>query len=269
MVDEADSKSVASNRMWVQVPPPAPFVALNLFKGVYMICSSKGRKFRIIASLLFCTYISVSPFQAMNSSKIGFENNSDGVYCPYCSEASDSLCFKPDISKVSGNLSDLLSIALTPVGISLYVWGGEHGLASNAFRNVDGGIHPLSKDWIEFAAQQDSNYDSDHDKMSAEQDHSLIPNGMDCSALIGYIVRQFWLLSDPNNKYILNHGLTKNSTWYVPMLSKIGLGTDTSARELEKIEDFNERYHPGDILGGDRSLGEGNFMGHVYMVIGC
>ena len=191
----------------------------------------------------------------------------DKFQCTECSESSDDLCFKIDTSEISGNLSDLLSVALSPVGIALYVWGGGHGLASNVLCNVSSGIHPFSEEWVRFASKQDSNYDSNSNKMSAEKDISLITKGLDCSGYIGLVLRQFFSLSTKNDK-ILNHGLTKNSTWYVPMLSKIGLGTATSAKELEKIEDFNERYHPGDILGGDRSLGEGNFMGHVYMVIG-
>lgn len=221
------------------------------------------------AFLTFCC----SAFFAVPSFAMKSECVTEDCYCDKCDESSYEIpCVSINYEQPLGTLSDFLQISLSPVGIAYYVWNGGHGRADNAFGTFNKGmnlgdlVNQSIRNWWRFHKDHNENYNPDDEKFDGEKDTRLIPCGLDCSGFVGFVLRSFFSLSH-NNEDILNHGVTKNSVWYVPMLSKIGLGNATPAKNLEEIADFKDRYHPGDILCGDLE-NKNDIKRHVYIVLG-
>ncbi len=137
-------------------------------------------------------------------------------------------------------IKNMLSVAVQPIGSTMYVWGGGH--TPNA-RGSDSGIDTrtigLGKYWPQFYSWQTPDYDYENFEYRYR-------DGLDCSGFIG------WTLYNTFNSASGKDGYVMKSTVMARSFAKYGYGAYVPREKIEKL-------HAGDIMSTD---------GHVFMGIG-
>lgn len=135
-------------------------------------------------------------------------------------------------------MENLLVTALSPVGRTMYIWGGgwneeDTGAGPDA---TTLGVSPL---WADFAAKQTAEYDYHDYKYE-------IHNGLDCSGYIGWVLYNLFETENGQEGYVMKSGdMAEN-------FADRGWGSYTPP---EKVKD----WQPGDIM---------SMKGHVWMSLG-
>lgn len=155
---------------------------------------------------------------------------------------SEYTIFGVDFMKsVSKTLKGFLSVALEPVGSTMYIWGGgwneDNTSAGEGAKHI--GVSPC---WREFFGRQNSSYNF--------KDHLLLHDcGLDCSGYVGWVMYN----------YMQRAGVSRESDNFVfkagqqaKMFADMNLGTFTNYTD---VTDFM----PGDIMSSSN---------HVYIVVG-
>ena len=142
------------------------------------------------------------------------------------------------------SIKNLLSIALEPVGETLYIYGGgwneEDEGAGLAAKSIG-----VSQKWKKFYDSQDKNYNyKDHDYE--------IENGLDCTGYMGWLIYNFLETEDDIDN--VKEGYVFPSRKLASALAERNLG---SVIPRDKIIE----YHPGDIMISNTEC-------HTYIVLG-
>lgn len=164
------------------------------------------------------------------------------------------------VSGVPGKLTlkNFLSTALTPVGTSLYVYGGSWDWQDVNSSNQSMTIG-LSQSWIDFFQSQDANYTY---KYNADHSESYYPHeqwnqyyyaGIDCSAFVGWSV--YNVMNTENSTVADSNGYVMSATKQAKNFAQTqGWGTWEQKAPF-KPEDFKT----GDIF---------SMNGHVWICLG-
>ena len=168
--------------------------------------------------------------------------------------------YKAPVSGTPGEktLKNFLSTALTPVGTSLYVYGGSWDWqdvnSSNQAMTIG-----LSQSWIDFFQSQDANYTY---KYNADHSESYYPHeqwnqyyyaGIDCSAFVGWSV--YNVMNTENSTVADSNGYVMSATKQAKNFAQTqGWGTWEQKAPF-KPEDFKT----GDIF---------SMNGHVWICLG-
>ena len=131
-----------------------------------------------------------------------------------------------------------LTIALQPVGQTIYVWGGGWN-EEDTGAGVEAVTLVVSPVWAEFAAKQDSTYNYKETKYQ-------IHDGLDCSGYVGWAV--YNVLETENGKA----GYVLSSTKMAEEFASRGLGEYIPAKKMS-------HWQAGDIM---------SMKGHVWIVVG-
>ncbi len=138
----------------------------------------------------------------------------------------------------SSTLKELLTVALEPVGSTMYVWGGGWNEADTG-AGVEARTIGVSAQWKKFFNQQTSSYNYQNTRYQ-------IHNGLDCSGYIGWCIYNILNTEDGNEGYVMYASqMAKN-------FANRGWG---SYKSKSKVKD----YKAGDIMSSS---------GHVWMVVG-
>ncbi|MBQ8924577.1 MAG: hypothetical protein IJ053_07250 [Lachnospiraceae bacterium] len=136
------------------------------------------------------------------------------------------------------SVKNYLKEALSPVGTTLYVYGGGWNEADTG-TGTEAMSYGVNPNWKAFFDKNDSSYNY---KNTMYQIH----NGLDCSGYVGFVTYQVF-----GNTYS-NRGYVYKSTNVVDQYSKMF--------NSAYINRYNiNRYYPGDIMGTN---------GHVFIAIG-
>lgn len=133
-------------------------------------------------------------------------------------------------------METFLQNALTPVGSTMYIWGGgwnEEDESSGA-TSMQLGLRP---EWRQFAKEQDATYDYEQHRFERE-------NGLDCSGYVGWVIYNTF---ETENK---REGYVTKSTEFAESLANRGWG---------RLIKNPKNYLPGDIVSMD---------GHVWICLG-
>ena len=138
------------------------------------------------------------------------------------------------------DVSEFIKSAFAAVGKVMYIYGGgwneeDSGAGKGAMTE---GILP---DWEKFAAKCGKDYD--HKKYDAQKDKSMLLNGLDCSAYIGWVIQNTF---KDGKRYVTNSGNIGN------FLESLNFG------HTIKNKNIKERKI-GDIMFKD---------GHTYINLG-
>lgn len=168
--------------------------------------------------------------------------------------------YKAPVSGTPGEktLKNFLSTALTPVGTSLYVYGGSWDWQDVNSSNQSMTIG-LSQSWIDFFQSQDANYTY---KYNADHSESYYPHeqwnqyyyaGIDCSAFVGWSV--YNVMNTENSTVADSNGYVMSATKQAKNFAQTqGWGTWEQKAPF-KPEDFKT----GDIF---------SMNGHVWICLG-
>ena len=168
--------------------------------------------------------------------------------------------YKAPVSGTPGEktLKNFLATALTPVGTSLYVYGGSWDWQDVNSSNQSMTIG-LSQSWIDFFQSQDANYTY---KNSANPSESYYPHnawnqyyyaGIDCSAFVGWSV--YNVMNTENSTVADSNGYVMSATKQAKNFAQTqGWGTWEQKAPF-KPEDFKT----GDIF---------SMNGHVWICLG-
>ena len=168
--------------------------------------------------------------------------------------------YKAPVSGTPGEktLKNFLSTALTPVGTSLYVYGGSWDWQDVNSSNQSMTI-VLSQSWIDFFQSQDANYTY---KYNADHSESYYPHeqwnqyyyaGIDCSAFVGWSV--YNVMNTENSTVADSNGYVMSATKQAKNFAQTqGWGTWEQKAPF-KPEDFKT----GDIF---------SMNGHVWICLG-
>ena len=150
-------------------------------------------------------------------------------------------------------IKNYLSIAIAPLGKTLYVYGGGWNFQDNGSSIISRTIG-LSPTWEDYYNSTDENYSYKKDTYPNNGWNEYYYAGLDCSGYISWII-----YNTMYNKTEEKEGFTGPSTIMAKNLSKnYGYGTITHPttndyRELSKM------LKPGDIV---------SIRGHIYIVLG-
>ncbi len=147
-------------------------------------------------------------------------------------------------------VKNVLSTALTPVGHTLYMYGGAWNWQDNGASN-DARSIGLPQNWVDFFDEHDATYTyRTEDAKSTYYPHNEFNQyyyaGADCSGYIG------WVVYNVINTQSENTGYVTSSTKLAKSLESYGYGTWT---QNVSLADFK----PGDIM---------SINGHVWMFLG-
>ncbi|MBQ7358868.1 MAG: hypothetical protein IJW63_02095 [Lachnospiraceae bacterium] len=135
-------------------------------------------------------------------------------------------------------MENLLVTALSPVGQTMYIWGGGWN-EEDTGAGIDARTLGLSPRWAEFAAVQTKEYDYYDYKYQ-------IHDGLDCSGYIGWLVYNLFETEDGKEGYVMK------SSEMAEDFAKRGWGTFTPA---EQVTD----WELGDVM---------SMKGHVWLCLG-
>ena len=182
--------------------------------------------------------------------------------------------YDPPLSGVPGfrTLKNFLSTAFTPVGTTLYVYGGDWDWQDEG-SSVQSTTIGLPREWLAFFQSQTENYtykDPDDDETRSDPAHSYYPYGRyneyyylgaDCS---GYVS---WVVYNTLNTESGCAGYVSKSTGYAKKMALLGLGDWTQAgitvpgnpQDPGQPQDTGFRTLPGDIV---------SMVNHVWISLG-
>ena len=132
-------------------------------------------------------------------------------------------------------LKQFITIAMQPVGKTMYVWGGGWNEADTG-AGIEAMTIGVSPNWKAFFEKQNSHYDFNKTRY-------MIHSGLDCSGYLGWVL---YNLIPNKNGYVMKSGL------YTRTLAGYGWGKRYSKNEIKTLI-------PGDIMGRD---------GHVWISLG-
>ena len=167
-----------------------------------------------------------------------------------------SKVYKPPIEGIPGlkTLKNFLTTVLSPVGTTLYVFGGGWNWQDQASSNQQMTIG-ISPSWIDFFQMNDDHYEyknlNDPSK-SYYMYRDMIQYywaGLDCSAFVGWAV--YNIVEKISMDVSKSSGYGCHSTYAAKKLSENGWGTWT--------RDLSNGFRPGEIFSMD---------GHVWISIG-
>ncbi|MDO5155343.1 MAG: hypothetical protein Q4D51_05205 [Eubacteriales bacterium] len=140
------------------------------------------------------------------------------------------------------SIKDLLQIAISPIGTTMYVWGGgwnEADLAAGPEAMRKG----LSPSWEKFASMQDATYDY-------HQFRHQIHDGLDCSGFVGWVVYNTFHTENEEKNYVFR------ASRQAEHFSNMGFGTYYLAHQVTD-------YKAGDIMSSTCGC-----CSHVWIVVG-
>ncbi len=167
--------------------------------------------------------------------------------------------YKAPVSGTPGEktLKNFLSTALTPVGTSLYVYGGSWDWQDVNSSNQSMTIG-LSQSWIDFFQSQDANYtykyNADHSESyyPHEQWNQYYYGGIDCSAFVGWSV--YNVMHTENSTVADSEGYVMSATQQAKNFAETqGWGT------WEQKDFTPDDFKTGDIF---------SMNGHVWICLG-
>ena len=163
-------------------------------------------------------------------------------------EKGEESSFTPLIQGTPGvrSVKNLISTAFTPVGSTLYVYGGgwnwQDDGSGDEVRTIG-----LSPEWEYFFSSQDSSYSFRDERYYPKNGiNQMHDKGLDCSGFVG------WTLYNVFNTENGNPGFVTSSKKMARKLGDMGLGEWESVYEIDSIK-------CGDIISID---------GHVWIAIG-
>lgn len=136
------------------------------------------------------------------------------------------------------SILDFLKIAKSPVGETMYVWGGGWN-EEDSGAGIEAVTLGVSERWAAFTNKQNSDYDY---KTTRYQIH----DGLDCSGFVGWAVYNVLETENGQNGYVMS------STKMAKEFSELGLGSYTPTDEVTD-------YKAGDIM---------SMPGHVWISLG-
>lgn len=190
-------------------------------------------------------------FTLQNKLKIGKEYSLeiyDGTITGLEETETTVHAFTPLISGNPGEktIKNLLSTALSPVGSTLYVYGGGWNWQDDGSGDEARSIG-LSEEWRSFFYSEDAGYSFRDERYYPQNGINQIHDkGLDCSGFVG------WVLYNVFNTENGNDGYVGSSTKMAKRLSEKGLGEWTQKYSVCDIK-------PGDII---------SISGHVWMALG-
>ena len=138
----------------------------------------------------------------------------------------------------SRTMENLLVTALSPVGQTMYIWGGGWN-EEDTGAGSDATTLGLSPKWAEFAAQQPADYDY--------RDYKYwIHNGLDCSGYIGWLIYNLFETENGQEGYVMKAALMAEN------FAERGWGSFTPAQQVKD-------WKAGDIM---------SMKGHVWLCLG-
>ena len=190
-------------------------------------------------------------FTLQNALKIGKRVSlefTDGIITHLEEIDNNDSSFVPLFKGVPGErtIKNLFSTALSPVGSTLYVYGGGWNWQDNGSGNEARSIG-LSEEWVSFFSSQDAEYSFRDERYYPQNGINQIHDkGLDCSGYMGWVIYNVFNTEDGNEGYV------GSSTKMAKRLSEKGLGEWTQDYSVEDIK-------PGDII---------SISGHVWMALG-
>lgn len=166
-----------------------------------------------------------------------YQENGTYIY----SKSSDKVSTTVPVSGKS-TVKNFLNTAISPVGATMYVWGG-------GWNKADTGAGPdakrigLSPKWRQFAKNKKSSYNYKNYRYQ-------INNGLDCSGYVGWTV--YNVMNTSKNK----KGYVYSASKQAKKLAALGFGKYTSAKNVKN-------YKAGDIMSSTCKC-----CGHVWIVVG-
>ena len=149
---------------------------------------------------------------------------------------------KKVITTVSKNgystIKNFLSVALSPVGSTMYVWGGGWNKADTA-AGKEAKTVGLYSGWRSFAKNKKAGYNYRNYRYQ-------IHNGLDCSGYVGWCI--YNVINTKNGK----KGYVYSASKQAKKFSEMGFGSFTPAASVKN-------YKAGDILSSS---------GHVWIAVG-
>lgn len=136
------------------------------------------------------------------------------------------------------SILDFLRIAATPVGSTMYVWGGGWN-EEDTGAGVEAVTLGASPRWAEFAGLQDTSYDYNNTRYQ-------IHDGLDCSGYVGWAVYNALETENGADGYVCA------STQMARNLADRGLGQYIPAEQMTV-------WLPGDVM---------SMQGHCWIVVG-
>lgn len=167
-----------------------------------------------------------------------------------------SKVYNPPIKGTPGllTLKNFLMTALTPVGTTLYVFGGgwnwQDANSSNQAMHIG-----IPQTWVDFFNAHDANYafkNTDDPAKSYYMYRDIIQYyycGLDCSAFVGWCI--YNLVENKSSSVSNSAGYGCHSTMSAKILANKGWGTWT--------RDLSDGFKPGDIF---------SIEGHVWISLG-
>lgn len=139
-------------------------------------------------------------------------------------------------------VKNFLQTAISPMGSTMYVWGGGWNKADTA-AGTDAKRTGLSPKWRSFAKNKKASYNYQNYRYQ-------IRNGLDCSGYVG------WCVYNVMNTKNGGKGYVYSASKQAKKFAEAGFGTYYSAKKIKK-------YQAGDIMSSTC-----NCCGHVWIVVG-
>ncbi|MCD8239669.1 MAG: hypothetical protein LUC92_10110 [Clostridiales bacterium] len=134
-------------------------------------------------------------------------------------------------------VKNMLLLALSPIGKTLYIYGGGWNEADTSAGEEAKtiGTSPL---WQSFYSLNTRGYN--YKNFDYKKKPNLIHFGLDCSGYVGWVLYNLFESKNGKNGYVYK------SNTIAKVLAEKGLGIFTAARDIAS-------YLPGDILSGDKT----------------
>lgn len=168
-----------------------------------------------------------------------YQNKKNGMKS-YC-KASKKVSVTIPLEGVS-TIKNFLQTALTPIGSTMYVWGGGWNKADTA-AGREAKNTGVSATWRSFAKGKTASYNYNNYRYQ-------IHNGLDCSGYVGWCV--YNVMNTDNNQ----EGYVYSASKQARTFASLGFGRYRAANKVKN-------YQAGDIMSSTCSC-----CGHVWIVIG-
>ncbi len=190
-----------------------------------------------------CTYTDSDPTVNTTSAAVTTPSaTAPGVTEPTVTEPVETKPTEPPATEppepVKPSLLGFLKTAVSPVGSTMYIWGGGWNEADTG-AGIEAVTLGLSPQWSAFAALQDSSYNYKNHRYE-------IHNGLDCSGFAGWTVYNALETENGRPGYVVKASTMAQS------LADRGLGQFIPAKKVDA-------WLPGDIM---------SMKGHVWISLG-